>query len=124
MKIAIIGSRSLRINAACVARLVRQEYPNVSGIVSGGAKGVDSDALAVAKLLGVQLTEFLPKYAMFGRSAPMVRNRQIVENSEIIFAFWDGSSRGTLNTCGYAKQKGKIIRFFSSLPPPLREATL
>ena len=56
---------------------------------------------------GIKLTVFAPAYEKYGRAAPIVRNRQIVEYSDRIIAFWDGSSRTTLSVIRYAKRIGK-----------------
>lgn len=90
MKVAVIGSRGLKINN------LEQYLPDgVSEIISGGAKGVDTSAREYALSHGIKLTEFLPEYEKYGRSAPLKRNIQIIEAADVVVAFWDGSSRGT-----------------------------
>ncbi len=63
--------------------------------MSGGAKGVDTSARKYAKEKGVKLTEYLPEYEKYGRSAPLKRNITIIEYADAVLAFWDGQSRGT-----------------------------
>ena len=63
--------------------------------MSGGAKGVDTSARKYAKEKGVKLTEFLPEYEKYGRSAPLKRNITIIEYADAVLAFGDGQSRGT-----------------------------
>ena len=105
MKVAIIGSRSIIIN-----NLGNYLPKNTTEIVSGGAKGVDTCARRYAIAHNIKLTEFLPDYKIFGRIAPLVRNRKIVDASDIIIAFWDNSSKGTLYTINYAYKKGKKVK--------------
>lgn len=81
-------------------------------IVSGGARGIDSCAASYARANEIKLTEFLPDYDSFGKSAPILRNKQIVEYADEVIAFWDGISRGTAFVIKYAKQMGKPIRIF------------
>mgnify|MGYP002509291301 CR=1 FL=1 len=76
-------------------------------IVSGGASGIDACAARWAKEHGFALTEFLPQYERYGRGAPIVRNRQIVDYCDKVIAFWDGSSKGTLSVIQYAQKTGK-----------------
>ena len=102
MKLAIIGSRSLT-NIA-LEQYIRED---VIEIVSGGAVGVDSCAAEYAKRKGLKLTEFLPDYDRYGRAAPIVRNREIVDYADEIIAFWDGKSKGTLSVIKYAQKIGK-----------------
>jgi len=107
MKIAIIGSRS--ITFADMSKFVS----DLDEIVSGGAKGVDSCAAEYARKRGMKLTVFLPQYDRYGRAAPIVRNKEIVDYADKIIAFWDGCSKGTLSVIKYAEKIGKpcdIIR--------------
>ena len=41
-------------------------------IISGGARGVDASAKAYALQHGLKLTEYLPEYARYGRTAPLI----------------------------------------------------
>lgn len=90
MKIVVIGSRNLNINDLSVYL-----PKNTSELVSGGAKGIDSDARAYAKKNNIPIKEFLPDYRRFGKGAPLKRNLQIIEYADEVLAFWDGKSRGT-----------------------------
>ena len=101
MKVAIIGSRGLQptINIE----------PKPDEIISGGAKGVDTCAAIYAKENGIKLTEVLPDYKKHFKSAPLIRNQQIVEMADIVYAYWDSKSRGTLFTINYAKKLKKPV---------------
>ena len=101
MKIAIIGSR--KIKNPDIEKFVSAD----DEIVSGGAVGVDSATAKFAKEQGLKLTEFLPQYEKYGRGAPIIRNREIVDYAEKVVAFWDGRSRGTLSVIEYAQKTGK-----------------
>ena len=101
MKIAVIGSRNVTV--ADIGRYISEGEE----IVSGGAVGVDSCAAEYAKENGLKLTVFLPQYERYGRAAPIVRNKEIVDYSDRIVAFWDGSSKGTLSVIKYAEKTGK-----------------
>ncbi len=98
MKVAVIGSRGLT-----VSDLGKYLPEGTTEIVSGGAQGIDTCARDYAHSHGIKLTEFLPEYKKFGRSAPLKRNITIIENSDIVLAFWDGKSHGTkyvIDKCG------------------------
>ena len=90
MKVAVIGSRGLRVENL-------EDYlpEDVTEIVSGGARGVDACARSYALRHGLKLTEFLPEYGKYGRGAPLRRNITIIEYADLVLAFWDGKSRGT-----------------------------
>lgn len=90
MKVAIVGSRGLT-----VGDLENYMPEDVIEIVSGGAKGIDTSAREYAMAQGLKLTEFLPEYQKYGRSAPLKRNITILEHADWVLAFWDGKSKGT-----------------------------
>ena len=104
MRLAIVGSRSL-VNIDIDSYIPQ----NVSEIVSGGAKGVDSIAKDYANRNGILLTEFLPNYKLYGRGAPIKRNEEIARYSDEVIAFWDGKSKGTEHTINFFKNLGKKV---------------
>ena len=101
MKIAIIGSRNVSISD------IGRYISSTDEIVSGGAAGVDTCAAEYANKNGIRIKEFLPQYERYGKAAPIVRNKEIVDYADKIIAFWDGSSKGTLSVIKYAQKKGK-----------------
>lgn len=108
MRVAVVGSRNLTVKDLGVYL-----PEDVTEIVSGGAKGIDSCAREYALAHGIKLTEFLPEYSRYGRSAPIRRNITIIENADLVLAFWDGSSRGTKFVIDECKKRGipvKILR--------------
>ena len=90
MKVAVVGSRELRIE-----NLGDYLPPETTEIVSGGARGVDACAREYAQRHGLKLTEYMPEYSRYGRAAPLKRNITIIESADLVLAFWDGRSRGT-----------------------------
>ncbi|MBO5845336.1 MAG: hypothetical protein J6Q77_01695 [Clostridia bacterium] len=102
MKVAIIGSRSLEIEN--IELYIPKECAE---IVSGGAVGVDTCAASFARRHKIKLTEFLPEYEKYGRAAPIMRNKMIVEYSDTVIVFWDGKSKGTLFVINYCESIGK-----------------
>ena len=105
MTLAIIGSRDC---PAVDIEAYIDEMPDA--IVSGGAKGADTYAREFAIKKGIRLIEHLPDYAKYGKVAPLVRNRQIIDDCDKVLAFWDGKSRGTKQTLDYAERKDKPIK--------------
>ncbi len=105
MRVAVVGSRGLT-----VPDLWRYLPEGTTEIVSGGARGVDQSAREYARANGIPLTEFLPEYGRYGRSAPLRRNITIIEHSDIVLAFWDGESRGTKFVIDNCKKMGVPVR--------------
>ena len=107
MKIAVIGSRGLAVHD-----LEKYLPENVTEIVSGGAKGIDACARKYAIQNGVRLTEFLPDYNKYGKSAPLKRNINIINHSDMVVAFWDGKSRGTKFVIEHCKKLGVKCKIY------------
>ena len=104
MKLAIIGSRGLHVD-----NFDKYLPENVTEIVSGGAKGIDTDAGNYANANGIKLTVFKPQYRRFRGGATHIRNKEIVNYADEVLAFWDGSSRGTAEVIEYCREIGKKV---------------
>ena len=108
MKVAVIGSRGITVKD-----LGRYLPSGTTEIISGGAKGVDTCAREYATSHGIKLTEFTPDYARYGRNAaPLKRNITIIENADLVLAFWDGSSRGTKFVIDNCKKMGIDVKVY------------
>lgn len=101
MKLAIVGSRN--ISNIDISEYIPQ---SVTEIISGGAKGVDTLAEQYADKHKLSKHIIRPDYQKYpNRSAPIKRNKIIVDCSDSVLAFWDGKSKGTLFTINYAKEQ-------------------
>jgi hypothetical protein len=111
MKIAIVGGRDFNDYNLLKSEMIKflTENENIEALVSGGAKGADSLAERLALELSIPIQVFKPDYKRYGRAATVVRNSQIVENSDVIFAFWNGKSKGTLDSINKAKKMNKKL---------------
>jgi len=104
MKLAIIGSRSLK-----QCEIERYLPEGISEIVSGGAKGVDILAEDYARKRGIAVKVFLPDYRRYRKGAPLKRNEEIAEYADEAIAFWDGKSKGTAHTIALFRRRGKPV---------------
>lgn len=95
VKVAVVGSRKL--SATCYEIVERYVPVGCSEVISGGAVGVDMLAERFARENNLKLTVVRPDYKTFDRTAPLVRNGQIVRMADYVLILWDGASRGTLN---------------------------
>ena len=101
MRVAIVGSRGLKIEN------IGEYLFECDEIISGGAKGIDACAAEYAKEKNIKLCVILPQYERYGVAAPIIRNKEIVDNCEYVLAFWDGRSKGTLSVIKYAEKTRK-----------------
>jgi hypothetical protein len=111
MKLAIVGSRNPGISFCEFENLLlaKVDLNNVTEIVSGGAKVIDTYAKILAGRHHIPLMEFVPKYSVYGRNATLRRNTQIVREANTVIAFPTADSRGTLHSINEAKRMGKNL---------------
>lgn len=109
-RIAIVGSRRFP-NRQIVADYVKS-LPKNSTVISGGARGVDTWAEQAAQDLGLPILTFQADWKSLGKRAGPLRNAQIVSQADRVVAFWDMTSRGTLNTLVLAHEENLPIDIY------------
>lgn len=110
MKLGVIGSRNFtdtEYAEKCINE-IREVY-NFTSLISGGARGADHMAEVYSAKHNIPIKLFLPDWNKYGKAAGFLRNTDIVKSSDIILAFWDGKSRGTLDSLRKAVKLHKII---------------
>jgi predicted Rossmann fold nucleotide-binding protein DprA/Smf involved in DNA uptake len=71
-----------------------------------------------AKEKGKQILIIYPSYAQFGRPATFIRNKIIVENADIVLAFYQKGrfqQGGTANTAEWARKLGVTLHEFEEI---------
>lgn len=110
MTLAIIGSRTFdNYSKLCKEVENLPLYSLITEIVSGGAQGADSLGKLYALDKGLKLIEYYPKWSEFGKKAGFIRNKLIIQNADIVIAFWNKTSKGTLNSIELAKEYKKEL---------------
>jgi hypothetical protein len=112
VKVAIVGSRkypALHVVRSYVSKL--KVYEPRAVIISGNASGVDKTAQDEALKLAMRVY-IIPADWRLGKGAGFARNEEIVNEADVVVAFWDGSSRGTAHDIGLAKKANKRLRVF------------
>lgn len=107
MKLAVVGTRKFSDYELMKKELDKLE-PDV--IVSGGAKGADQLGERYALENNLPTEIFRPDWDQYGKQAGFVRNKKIVDNCDMLIAFWDGESRGTSHSIYLARTKEISIR--------------
>jgi hypothetical protein len=107
MKVAVIGSRDFNDYEEVKQTL---STIKITLLVSGGAKGADSLGERYAKEHNIETKIFLPDWEKYGKKAGFLRNTDIINEAELIIAFWDGQSKGTKDSIDKAfKSEKKIL---------------
>jgi hypothetical protein len=120
--LAIVGSRCfhdyelLKYEADRIFKKKRFQNPDfIFMVVSGGARGADRLAKQYADSRGdIIYKEYRPDWKEYGKKAGIMRNYLIVQNSNMVLSFWNGKSKGTKHTMGFAQHVHKplkIVRF-------------
>lgn len=103
--ITISGSRSINF----VNFNLYMDKNKIDKLILGGAIGVDSLAEQWAKNNKINFIVFKPNYKIYGKSAPLTRDREMVDAADKLIAFWDGKSTGTKYTIDYAIKMGRKV---------------
>jgi len=110
MILGIIGSRTFNNYDLLTDEINKlKSIYDIKAIVSGGAKGADLLGKKYAIENNLEYIEYLPDWKRFGKSAGVIRNKDIINTANIVIAFWDGVSKGTKNSIDIANKQNKKI---------------
>lgn len=111
IKIAVVGSRDFKNKEFVEAMIYREcNYPDVI-VITGGARGVDMQAIDFAKKYRKQLLIIRPINPS-NKFDYLFRNVEIITMADKIICFWDEESRGAKFVIDYAKARGKQINIY------------
>ena len=116
-KVAIVGSRTWT-NWEAVRDYVNSLEPDTV-VVSGGARGVDQWAEIFANERGLETIIYRADWRTHGKRAGILRNKDIIDASDRVVAFWCDASTGTQNSIERAWASKKPVLIFR--PPKLDE---
>lgn len=112
MKIGFTGHR----NTTAPLHEITAQLIGVSIAIHGGAKGFDSQVSEICKLHKIHENIIKPNYALYGKKATFIRNREIVDMADTIVACYDGRlTGGTKQTINYAVRKHKPITLLTPI---------
>lgn len=94
--VCICGSRGWK-DKKSIRSVIYSLHPDTI-VIHGGAPGADTIAGNIAKSRGLNIEVYIPDWELYGKSAGPIRNRKMVSKSDVVFAFWDGKSKGTKNS--------------------------
>lgn len=103
MKTIIAGSRGIT-DYNLVECVVCDSNFNISEVVCGCAKGVDTLGKKYAHNLSIKVTEFPADWNKQGKRAGYLRNIDMAMYSDALIAIWDGDSSGTKHMIEISKK--------------------
>lgn len=97
-KIIVAGSRSFSDYKlmSITLRTIFKRYKNIK-IISGHARGADKLGEVYAWKHKIPLQVFPADWKTYGRRAGAIRNEKMASVGNVLVAFWDGISKGTLD---------------------------
>ena len=113
-KVAIVGSKSITSREEVFTQLdlFFDAFGNPGEIISGGAEGIDSFAEEYAVSTDTNFRSILPDWKVYGKAAGFIRNSEIIEECDVLMAFWNGESKGTYDSINKALREGKSTFVF------------
>ena len=117
LRIIIAGSRDFNdyelLKKSAIEIITKKTMlPDLTRIISGGARGADTLGELFANEMGLEISRFIPDWDGLGKRAGYVRNAEMAKfavedgNYGVLIAFWDGQSRGTKHMIDLAKRYG------------------
>lgn len=103
MKTIIAGSRNLN-DPKLVQLAVKDCGWDITEVVCGGAKGIDTIGAGWAKENNIPVKFFPADWDTLGKRAGIMRNLEMACYADALIAIWDGISKGTLHMITAAKQ--------------------
>jgi hypothetical protein len=110
MRVAVIGSRSFNDYEKLKEVLSKID---ITLLVSGGASGADKLGEQYANEHNIPTKIFLPDWEKYGKRAGFLRNSDIINECELVVAFWDNNSKGTKDSIDKAEKQGKKVLIIS-----------
>jgi hypothetical protein len=108
MKVIIAGSRTGILANDVFDAWIASGF-NITEVVSGCARGVDSDGEYIADQKGIPVRRFPADWDGLGKRAGYIRNAQMAEYADALIAVWDGKSRGTAHMIETMRKLGKQV---------------
>lgn len=108
----VCGSRTITDKNLVFKILNKLNLIVYQGIIHGGARGVDSLASSYCKSKNIHEVIVRPKYERYGKIAPIIRNKQMVDVCNNGIAIWNEVSKGTRYTIDELRKQNKLLKIY------------
>ena len=119
MKYIVAGGRDF--NNGLIIRHILSQFNNIDEIVSGMARGADSQGRLYAEQYNIPCKLFPAQWDTFGKAAGYIRNVEMADYADALIAFWNGKSKGTAHMIKTMKLKGKPYWVYNYLGELIEE---
>ena len=106
MKVCISGSR-VGISSSLVYNILLTKLPEDATILVGDARGTDEYVKdwCDARIVKVKCTVFKADWDEYGKLAGIIRNKEMIDQANMLIYFRYNKSKGTTNTIDLARAK-------------------
>lgn len=119
MRVIVCGSRTYGRSDVIRARV--RQLPADTLVIVGRARGADTVAEREAMLCGLTIDARPADWQRYGRRAGWLRNAEMLDvllagapdDTRVVIAFWDGSSRGTAGMLRLARSAGVEVEVWN-----------
>ncbi len=109
MKVIIAGSRNFK-DYDLLKEIVDIYKDRITMIISGCAQGADILGERYAVENKIPVWKFPADWNKYGKSAGYKRNELMAEKGDMLFAFWNGKSKGTKHMIDIIKRFKKEFK--------------
>lgn len=114
MKVIIAGSRHIHDYLVVAHAVAKSGWRDeITQVVSGKARGVDTCGIHWAVLKDIPVRAFPADWDTYGNAAGPIRNEQMAEYADALILIWDGKSKGSAGMKRLAKARG--LRIFEHI---------
>lgn len=115
MRLIIAGSRLITDYTILQYAIAQSDFSNITEVVSGCARGVDTLGERWANESGIPIKEFRADWGRFGRAAGKYRNADMADYADAAIILWDGESKGTLDMIDKMRRARKRCEVYNEL---------
>lgn len=114
MKTIVAGSRGI-LDYAWVENILKKHLEEITEIVCGEAKGVDTLGRRFGEEYLIPVKSFPADWDLYQRKAGWMRNKEMGDYADQLIALWDGESRGTKHMIEYMKYLKKPVTIWTKV---------
>lgn len=115
MKVIIAGSRTIGSSKKAFPLIDKTQF-DITEVVSGTAHGIDMVGEDWAEQHNIPIKYFPASWMQYGKSAGVIRNKDMAEYADAAIIIWDGTSRGAKHMLDTMNSMGKPVEL-NIIPP-------